>query len=242
MISKSSAQNLRSFAHDRLFKEMLTASDTEAMKMNKKPLGYLLVLDVYTSQIVNSVVQMNQLLDAKIVGLENINTKRKAFPNMQAIYFLEPTEKNIESIASDVEKRLYDSVHLYFTRSIPDSVFEKLREYPDIVEKMISFKELNLDFLVVDDFQFTFNMKHCFNPLYAQTDMNGRLLKEISERLFTLVSILIPTNHLEVISEKGSLGDKVAQSMVSKFRSLQEKYPEILSAEAKSVKVLILDR
>lgn len=242
MIGKGGQQTLRNFAQERLLREMLSSSDTESTKHNKKPLGFLLVLDSYTSQIVNSVVQMKELLDAKIMGLEMINTKRKAFPNAQAIYFLEPTERNIELVAADVDRKLYDGLHLYFTRSIPDALFDILREHPEIVDKLISFKELNLDFLVVDDFQFTFNMRSVFNGLYAQRDTNGMLLKEIAEKLFTLVSVLIPTSHLEVISEKGTPADRVAQHLVGKFRSLQEKYPEVLAADARSVKLLVLDR
>jgi hypothetical protein len=242
MISKSSQQTLRSFTQDRLLRDMLSSSDTESMKQNKKALGYLLVLDSYTSLIVNSVVQMKELLDAKIMGLEVITTKRKAFPNAQAIYFLEPTERNIEYIVADSNNKLYNGLHLYFTRSIPESLFDILKEHPEVVEKLISFKELNLDFLVVDDFQFNLGMNGLFNRLYAQRDDSGSLNREIAEKLFTLVSVLLPTNHLEVISEKGTAADKVATHLVSKFRVLQEKYPEVLSADSKAIKVLILDR
>lgn len=221
---------------------MLSSSATEAVKLKMKPTGYLLVLDHYTAQIVNSVVQMKELLDHKIVGLEMITTKRKSFSNMHAIYFLEPREDNINYVAADVQNRLYEGTHLYFTRTIPDTVFESLRANPEVVEQIISFKELNLDFMIIDDCQFTLDTRDCFNMLYNRPEESGPFLDLISERLYTLLSVFFPTNHLEVICEKKSVAERVANNVIAKFKSIQAKLPELLNTDAKSIKVLVLDR
>lgn len=242
MIAKQKQQTLRTFAQERLLREMLSSSDTEAGKQGMKPTGYLLVLDHYTAQIVNSVVQMKELLDHKIVGLEMITTTRKKFSNMHAIYFLEPKEENINNVVSDAKNNLYEGIHLYFTRGIPDPVFESLRANPEVISMIVSFKELNLDFLVIDDCQFTLDLRDCFNLLYNRTTENPELLELVSERLYTLISVFLPTNHLEVICEKKSVAEAVANSVIAKFKSVQAKLPELLSTESKSIKVLVLDR
>lgn len=242
MIGKNEQQTLRTFAQDRLIKDMLSSSDAEAAKADMKPKGYILIVDNYTVKIVNSVVQMKDLVDHKIMGVELVSVKRKGFPSMQAIYFLEPTESNIRHLVDDVKNKFYEAVHLYFPRAIPDFVLELLQSSPQTVEKILSFKELNLDFLVVDDCQFTLDMKNCYDILYNKPAGHSSLLDAVSEKLFTLLSIFLPTNHLEVISLKNTMGDRVANQVVKYFKRLQEKQPELLSTDAKSIKVLILDR
>jgi hypothetical protein len=49
--------------------------------------------------------------------VEDIEKARKPFPNMEAIYFVVPDEKNVALIIGDFGKsgRLYHSCHLYFS-------------------------------------------------------------------------------------------------------------------------------
>ena len=149
---------------------MIASADMESSKKGMKPTGYIFILEDYTRDIVNSVVEFKELIDLKIVGIEKIELKRKPFPKMQAIYFLEPKHENLELVQQDVRNKLYESVHLYFTRVVPDSVFSVLKNMPDVIKKLTSFKELNLDFTVIDDCQFSLNLPLEYNRMFNAID------------------------------------------------------------------------
>ena len=233
-------QSLRYYAQERLLREMIASADIESAKKGSRPTGYILVLDEYTLSIVNSIVEMKELIDLKIVGIEKIQLKRKAFPKLQAIYFLEPQESNLRSVEQDVHAKLYESIHLYFTRTVPDTLFGTLKSMPEVVKRLASFKELNLDFLVVDDCQFTLNMPGEYTRLFAATDSS--LLSSVAEKLYTLVSVFLPTCSLEVVSERGSLGERVATQVMQMFRSIHGRQPGVVDSKARGIKLVVLDR
>jgi hypothetical protein len=45
---------------------------------------------------------------------------------------------------------LYGSVHLFFLSSVPDAVMDSLRGCPELLKRIKSFKEINLDFIVAE--------------------------------------------------------------------------------------------
>lgn len=241
MISKPVAnKTLRSYAQDRLLSDMVISSDREASSKGMQPTGYILVLDDYTLQIVNSVVQMKDLIDQKIVGIERVELKRKPFPKMHAIYFLEPNAANLKFINEDAQAKTYGSIHMYFTRNIPDTLFQNLRAMPEVLAKLLSFKELNLDFHVVDDCLFHLSMRGIFNQLYLNKDQ--AVLAVTAEKLYTLVSVFLPTSNLQLVTETGTVGDAVGQMVMSQFKSIHAKHKEIVDPQMKPIRLLVLDR
>jgi hypothetical protein len=45
---------------------------------------------------------------------------------------------------------LYGSVHLFFLSAVPDAVMDSLRGCPELLKRIKSFKEINLDFIVAE--------------------------------------------------------------------------------------------
>jgi syntaxin-binding protein 1 len=234
------SQTLRTFAQDRLLKEMIISADTESKGKNQNPMGYILILDDYTLNIVNSVVQYKDLIEQKIIGIEKIELKRKAFPKMHAIYFLEPKDATLRKVQEDVQAKMYESIHLYYTQAVPGSVFDTLKSMPDVISKLVSFKELNLDFLVIDDCTFTFKMQDAFWQIYNTED--PRLIDIVAQKLYTLISVFLPTCSLEVYTEKNSRGQVVGRRVMELFRGVMAKYKTVHNESAKSIKLVVLDR
>ena len=219
---------------------MIASADSESRKKGLSPTGYILILDDHTLTIVNSVVQYKDLIEQKIIGIEKVELKRKAFSKMHAIYFLEPNEITLQKVNEDVKAKLYDSIHLYYTRAAPSAVFETLKGMPEVITKLISFKELNLDFLVVDDCTFTFKMDKTFSQLYNLED--AKLIETAAQKLYTLVSIFLPTCSLEVYTEKNSMSSQLGRKIMDIFKNTMAKHKEIFSESAKGIKLLVLDR
>lgn len=45
---------------------------------------------------------------------------------------------------------LYGSVHLFFLSAVPDAVMDSLRGCSELLKRIKSFKEINLDFIVAE--------------------------------------------------------------------------------------------
>ena len=70
-----------------------------AAKDKKKPAQMLiLIIEDYTLGIVNALLSMSDLTSNGVFAIEKLELIRKPFPSAHAIYFLEPTEKNLDKI------------------------------------------------------------------------------------------------------------------------------------------------
>ena len=55
-----------------------------------------------------------------------LHSLRPALPDVPAVYFVSPTLANVQRIAQDLQKGLYESFHLNFVEPLPRSLLEEL--------------------------------------------------------------------------------------------------------------------
>ena len=78
--------------------------------------------------------------------VETIEKRREPMPNMEAIYFITPTEESISILMSDFKKgSLYKAAHVYVTEEIPAHLFSDLSK-SEAAKKMKSLVEVNISF------------------------------------------------------------------------------------------------
>lgn len=96
---------------------------------------FMMVVDNESCKTLNSFVQYTDLMEKGIAGIERIELRRKCFPKMHAIYFINPTEKSIDMLNDDFDlskdktktkKRQYGYIHIIFTNTVSDEIFEYL--------------------------------------------------------------------------------------------------------------------
>ena len=51
---------------------------------------------------------------------------RDRIPDVPAVYFVQPTEANVERIAKDCAENLYDEIHVNFVSTLPRPLLESL--------------------------------------------------------------------------------------------------------------------
>ncbi|TDH73646.1 hypothetical protein CCR75_004255 [Bremia lactucae] len=74
----------------------------------------VLIYDRFCRDIISPILKLHELRKKGVTLHMLLDTERDAIPDVPAIYFVEPTEKNLERIVSDCSKELYSSVHLNF--------------------------------------------------------------------------------------------------------------------------------
>ena len=81
-----------------------------------------------------------------LIVVETLEKKREPMPNMEAIYFITPSEESISTLIQDFKSRsLYKAVHVYVTEAIPEQLFQKLSK-SEVAKKMKSLVEVNISF------------------------------------------------------------------------------------------------
>ena len=63
--------------------------------------GFILIVDDYSLNILNQTIKMRETLEKGVYGIEKIQLKRKPFPRLNAVYFVQPTIENLRKIADD---------------------------------------------------------------------------------------------------------------------------------------------
>lgn len=76
----------------------------------------LLIVDKASIRFLNSICKAHEILEENVTVIEDITSKRQAFPNYEAIYFVTPTIKTMDKIISDFsgDKPLYLAAHIHF--------------------------------------------------------------------------------------------------------------------------------
>eukprot|EP00842_Homolaphlyctis_polyrhiza_P005104 jgi/Hompol1/5595/HPOL_004565-RA len=108
----------------------------------------LLVVDAQSAKLLNVICKSHEILEENVTLIEEMHRKRQTFPNYEAIYFVTASEKTVDRIIMDFssDKPLYLAAHIYFTATLADALFEKIRG-SGILKYVKTLKDMNIDFI-----------------------------------------------------------------------------------------------
>ena len=134
----------------------------------------VLVLDDNTTRIISSVLTMYDIMEQRVTIVEKLNIGRQPFPEMEAIYFISPTLEATRRIVDDFATRgspKYGSIHIFYSDTVADSVIATLQADPNLVARIKTLKELNLEYLAVESSTYHFDMQErsVLTGLYGPT-------------------------------------------------------------------------
>ncbi|KAH8099277.1 Sec1-like protein [Cristinia sonorae] len=107
------------------------------------PVWKVLVLDQHTKDVIATVLRVQDLRDVGVTLHVQLHTARPPLPDVPAVYFVSPTLANIQRIAEDLRKGLYESFHLNFIEPLPRALLEELAasvardETGELIEQVI---------------------------------------------------------------------------------------------------------
>jgi len=86
----------------------------------------VLILDKFAFDVIAPLLRVNELRQHGITLTLLLESEREQIPDVPAVYFVQPTARNVQKISQDLGKKLYESYHLHFTRELPRSGLEEL--------------------------------------------------------------------------------------------------------------------
>ena len=220
-------KSLKSFFIDEVI------AGTPNISLNQKQTNCLLVLDDRTAGILDKFVSIIDLIEAGVVGIERLNISRKRFESLHVIYFIEPTEENINLVKNDfrdphkitnekgeeisIASPLYDFTHFVFISPIKSTVLANLISNNSLVQSMLSIRQINMDIMTIDENLFSLNFQNEDLLLKKQLGKEDEeILEELASKAMSIFTLIKKVENVQLIFEKTGVSEKFAE----KFRPM----------------------
>lgn len=208
----------------------------------------VLVVDGHTTKILSSCCRMYDIMEQGVLVLENLMLRREPL-EFSAIYFISPTPESIKMVINDfanAKKPQYSSAHLFFTGRVSNENLLLIKESQNLLKRIKTFQEINLDFKAVESRVFSFYQhRNMLKNLY----WSGKdvLSKELSLQASRLVSVLLTLEEDPYIrfNEKGHGGlcKAFARYVAAELKGKKEQMPDWKqSANRDRGSLIIIDR
>jgi syntaxin-binding protein 1 len=186
----------------------------------KHPGWKVLIVDEHAMRVISSAVGMYDIMERKVTIVESLEKKRASFPDMGAIYILEPSETSVRAMIADFSGTpLYGkAVFLYFLGRLPDVLLDQIKRCAPLLKRLKSLVEINIDFLAKEERAFTFDMRDSFAPLYLRKGSTSAELS-IAQRLVTVCATLNEYPHIRYKESSG-----VCNSLASLFKLKMDEF------------------
>ncbi|CAF2042724.1 protein transport Sec1b isoform X1 [Brassica napus] len=242
-------KSFRQITRERLLYEMLMP------EKNGTPMK-VLVLDNFTLKIISSAAKMSEISQQGVSLVELITRRRQPMTSFDAIFFIQPTESNVNAFLSDMTGKspLYKKAFVFFSSPVSRSLVTLIRKDMRAMKRISALKEMNLEYISMDIQGFVTNNENALEDLYSDEENHQRAdecLNVVAKRIATVLASLkeypfvryrgakaldasTMTTYRELIPTKLAAG---VWNCLARYKQTIEDFPQTETCE-----LLILDR
>ncbi|KAK7098909.1 sec1 family domain-containing protein 1-like [Littorina saxatilis] len=147
------ASNLRE-KQTAALKRMLNFNAPQTKANVAEPQWKILVYDRFGQDIISPLLTVKELRDLGVTLHLNLHTDRDPIPDVPAIYFVLPTDDNIQRICRDFQNGLYESYYLNFISAISRQKLEDIASaavQSGTVQQVSKVVDQYLNFISLED-------------------------------------------------------------------------------------------
>ncbi|KAI0179492.1 Sec1-like protein [Hypoxylon sp. FL1284] len=191
---------------------------------NGEPIWKVLVFDDLGRDVISSVLRVNDLRSMGVTMHMHITGARHPIPDVPVIYLLEPNEKNLEGITSDLQKGLYSPAYVNFLSSIPRPLLEDFASQTaekGTAEHIAQLFDQYLNFIVAEPDLFSLGMQkeHTYWALNSAKTKDEELDHVIDRIVSGLFSVAVTMGVIPIIRcPKGAAAEMIAGKLDRKLR------------------------
>ncbi|GAX85116.1 hypothetical protein CEUSTIGMA_g12536.t1 [Chlamydomonas eustigma] len=182
----------------------------------------VLVLDRFTKDIIAPLLRVSDLRRHSVTLHLLIEAERSPIPDVPAVYFLQPTEINMEKLSQDAKAALYDVMHLNFTTTLPSRYMEQLALSAvrnGCVPKIGKIFDQYLSFVALEANLFSLALPNAYVELNDPTATDYQIEASVARIVDGLFSVLVTLGVVPIIRcPKGGAAEHVARLLDGKLR------------------------
>uniref|UniRef100_A0A8K9WYV3 Sec1 family domain-containing protein 1 n=1 Tax=Oncorhynchus mykiss TaxID=8022 RepID=A0A8K9WYV3_ONCMY len=174
-------------------KRMLNFNAPPLKNTAAEPVWKVLIYDRCGQDIISPLLAVKELRDMGITLHLLLHSDRDPIPDVPAIYFVMPTEENIDRICQDLRSQLYESYYFNFISAISRSKLEDIAsaalsanaitQVTKVFDQYLNFITLEDDMFILGNQNKEFISYHAINkPDIMDTEME-KLDKKLRENL-----------------------------------------------------------
>ncbi|ESQ50666.1 hypothetical protein EUTSA_v10022599mg [Eutrema salsugineum] len=182
----------------------------------------ILIYDKFCQNILSPLIHVKDLRKHGVTLYFLLDKDRKPVQDVPAVYFVQPTQSNIQRIIADASNFLYDTFHLNFSSSIPRKLLEDLASETlkrSSVEKVSKVHDQYLEFVTLEDNLFSLAQQSTYVQL-NDPSAGDKEIEEIIEKVASgLFCVLATLGVVPVIRcPRGGPAEMVASLLDQKLR------------------------
>lgn len=222
-------------------KRMLNFNAPQTKANVAEPQWKILVYDRFGQDIISPLLTVKELRDLGVTLHLNLHTDRDPIPDVPAIYFVMPTDDNIQRICRDFQNGLYESYYLNFISAISRQKLEDIASaavQSGSVQQVSKVVDQYLNFISLEDD--LFSLRHQDREPISYYAINRGDVKD-SEMEATmdiivdsLFSVFVTLGTVPIIRcPRGNAAEMVSEKLDKKLReNLRDARNSLFASEA----------
>ncbi|XP_022759258.1 SNARE-interacting protein KEULE-like isoform X2 [Durio zibethinus] len=183
-------KNFRQISRERLLYEMLRSAKMKDSKSTWK----VLIMDKVTVKIMSYSCKMADITSEGVSLVEDINRRRQPLP-LIAIYFIQPTEKNVSMFLTNMAGRtpLYKKAFVYFSSPISRELVAHIKKDSTVLPRIGALSEMNLEYFAIDSQGFITDNGKALEDLFGDEESTRKgdaCLNVMATRIATVFASL----------------------------------------------------
>ncbi|KAF3760787.1 putative sec1/sly1 [Cryphonectria parasitica EP155] len=191
---------------------------------NSQIVWKVLVFDDLGRDVISSVLRVSDLRSLGVTIHMHISSSRAPIPDVPAVYLLEPSAQNLQSITNDLQKSLYSPAYINFLSSIPRPLLEDFATMTATAgtsEQIANVYDQYLNFIVAEPDLFSLGMEkdHVYWALNSAKTQDEELDHVVDKIVSGLFSVVVTMGVIPIIrASRGAAAEMIAQKLDRKLR------------------------
>jgi len=126
----------------------------------------VLVVDEKSRRLIDGIAKEDDILNCNIINVEQIEQRRQAQPDTDAIYLLYPLPHIVETLKADLARKRYRRSFLIWISPLPRHLADELFRSESRQRQIANSRSLNIDYYPRESHVITFREPSSFHALF----------------------------------------------------------------------------